>query len=364
MAEQYNFRPAVREQVGLLIGLAGASGSGKTYSAMRLASGICGGEKFAVIDTEARRSLHYADMFKFDICDLHPPFRPSAYADAIRAADKAGYKVIVVDSMSHSWASEGGVLDWQEEELTRMAGDDYRKREACKMAAWIKPKGDHKKMVSRLLQVKATVILCFRAEEKVKMEKDAQNKTVIVPIGWQPICEKNLPFELTVSFLLTPDAPGMPKPLKLQEQHKPLFPLDKPINEESGKRVAEWAAGGNLPAPLKQPEDRRLTSAKQQPSGDPSMGKAYQSLHDELSAHCLGDMVKANELCREMSFCVVKGKDGESDKEYRFDLDKLPTVSEKWAGSALGKLRKKVESETAAQTKTDGDDLPVGHLRG
>jgi hypothetical protein len=218
---------------------------------MRLASGIVGPEKkFAVIDTEARRSLHYADAFKFDICDLHPPFRPSAYADAIQAADKAGYEVIVVDSMSHEWASDGGVLDWQEEELQRMAGDNYAKREACKMAAWIRPKGDHKKMVSRLLQVKATVILCFRAEEKVKMEKDANNKTVIVPIGWQPICEKNLPYELTVSFLLTPDSPGMPKPLKLQEQHKPLFPLDKPINEASGKLVAAWAAGGETPKPV------------------------------------------------------------------------------------------------------------------
>ena len=256
---EYSFRPALREQVGLLIGLGGASGSGKTFSAMRLASGIVGPkEKFAVIDTEARRSLHYADMFNFDICDLHPPFRPGNYADAIQAADKAGYKVIVVDSMSQEWASEGGVLDWQEEELQRMAGDDYRKREACKMAAWIKPKGEHKKMVSRLLQVKATVILCFRAEEKVKMEK-VNGKTEIIPIGWQPICEKNLPFELTVSFLLTPDKPGMPQPLKLQEQHKALFPLDKPINEESGKLVALWAAGG---AAKEQAQHPTITTAQ------------------------------------------------------------------------------------------------------
>jgi hypothetical protein len=63
--------------------------------------------------------------------------------------------------------------------------------------------------------------------------------------GWIPICEKNLPFELTASFLLTADAPGMPKPIKLQEQHRAMFPLDKPINRESGKRVAAWAAGAS-----------------------------------------------------------------------------------------------------------------------
>jgi len=63
-----------------------------------------------------------------------------------------------------------------------------------------------------------------------------------------PVCEKNLPYELTVSFLLTADAPGMPKPIKLQEQHRAMFPLGKPITEESGRLVAAWAAGGKAPA--------------------------------------------------------------------------------------------------------------------
>lgn len=252
----YTFRPAVREQVGLLIGLIGPSGGGKTMSAMKLAKGIVGpGNRFAVIDTEARRSLHYAEMFDFDHCEMSHPFRPEAYTEAILAADKAGYKAIVVDSFSHEWAGEGGILDWQEEELTRMAGDDYRKREGCKMAAWIKPKMAHKKMVQRLLQVKAHLILCFRAEERVKMEKE-NGKTVIVPIGFQPICSKELPYELTASFLLTPEHAGFPQPIKLQEQHKELFPLNKPINEESGKRVAEWAAGGTTPAKPVKPADK------------------------------------------------------------------------------------------------------------
>ena len=84
----FTFRPAIRENVGLLIGLIGASGSGKTYTAMRLASGICAGKPFAVIDTEAGRAKHYADQFKFDHGDLKPPFRPNAYAEAIEASTK------------------------------------------------------------------------------------------------------------------------------------------------------------------------------------------------------------------------------------------------------------------------------------
>jgi hypothetical protein len=251
----FSFRPATRENVGLLIGLAGGTGSGKTFSAMRLASGIAGDKPFAVIDTEAGRAKHYADQFKFDHGDLKPPFRPDAYAEAIKAADDAGYPVIVVDSVSHVWAGDGGVLDWQDDELNRMAGDDWKKREACKMAAWIKPKMGHKAMVQKLLQVRATVILCFRAEEKIEMVRE-DGKMKIVPKqgptglhGWMPVCEKNLPFELTCSLLLTADAPGYPKPIKLQEQHKALFPLDKTIHEASGKLVAAWASGAKEPAP-------------------------------------------------------------------------------------------------------------------
>lgn len=251
----YTFRPAKREDVSLLIGLAGGTGSGKTFTAMELAEGICGTDPFAVIDTENGRASHYADRFRFDVAELRPPFRPDAYAEAILAADAAGYKAIVVDSMSHVWAGDGGVLDWQEEELDRMAGSDWKKREAVKMAAWIKPKMSHKHMVQKLLQVKAHLILCFRAEEKVEMVK-RDGKMAIVPKvtltgldGWVPICEKALPFELTASFLLTPDRPGYPKPIKLQEQHKALFPLDRPINAESGSLVAQWAAGGGPLSP-------------------------------------------------------------------------------------------------------------------
>lgn len=270
----FQFKRGVRENVGLLIGLAGGTGSGKTFTAMRLASGIAGGKPFALIDTESRRGLHYADQFVFDHAELRPPFRPEAYAEAIVAADQANYPVIVVDSTSHVWAGEGGVLDWQEEELDRMAGTDYAKRERVKMAAWIKPKVAHKHMVQRLLQVRAHLILCFRAEQKIEMVKK-DGKLEIVPKqsltgldGWIPVCEKNLPFELTASFLLMAARPGIPLPIKLQEQHKPLFPLDQPITEESGKRIAEWAAGGQAVKVPPPPKDRvAIVVARFQPLG-------------------------------------------------------------------------------------------------
>lgn len=252
-AQAFTFKPAVRGDEHLLIGLAGGTGSGKTFTAMRLASGLAGNKPFAVIDTEAGRAKHYADRFRFDHGDLTAPFRPERYRDAILAADAARYPVIVVDSFSHEWAGEGGILEWQEEELDRMAGDNWQKRESCKRAAWIKPKMAHKSMVQRLLQIRSHLIICFRAEEKQDQVKDPKTgKWEFVPKrtrtglnGWIPICEKNLPFELTASFLLTEEAPGIPRPIKLEEQHLPYFPLDTRIDEESGRLLGEWAAGGN-----------------------------------------------------------------------------------------------------------------------
>lgn len=266
----FTFREATRENVGLILGVIGPSGAGKTFSAMRLAKGMAGGKRFAVIDTENGRAKHYADQFEFDHGDLHAPFSPERYQEAILAADTAGYSVIVVDSASHEHAGDGGILDMQEAELVRMAGDDYRKRESCKMAAWIKPKTAHKRMMTKLLQVRAHLILCFRAEEKIEMVKGADGKLVIQPkksltglSGWIPICEKTFPYELTASFLLTPEKPGVPQPIKLQEQHRALVSLAQPLDEKAGAELAAWARGGetskNVTAPNEaQPQGGRV----------------------------------------------------------------------------------------------------------
>ena len=246
----FQFKKAVRENASLIIGIAGGTGSGKSMSAMRLASGICGDKPFAVIDSENGRANFYAEKFRFDHGDLQAPFSPQHYWEAIKAADDAHYPVIVVDSFSHEWASEGGILDMQEMELDRMAGDDMKRRDSVKLLSWSKPKQEHKKLVQRLLQVRAHLILCFRAEEKIEIIRE-DGKTKIVPKesltglgGWTLITEKNLPYELTISLLLTADAPGVPKPIKLMADHKALFAAGQEITEESGRRLAAWAAGG------------------------------------------------------------------------------------------------------------------------
>jgi len=248
----FTIRPAVRDRLFTIGGFIGGTGSGKTFTALRVATGLAQRKRFLLIDTEARRSLHYADQFEFDHLDLTPPFTPERYLEAILLAESKGYPVAVVDSTSHEHAGEGGILDWHEEELQRLAGDDYRKREKMTFAAWIKPKMSHKRMVARLLQLRMHLILCFRAEEKVKAKKK-NGKTEWEAVGWQPICATGLEYELTYSFLLRHEHPGIYKDreegseyghaIKLPGVLRPFFPAGELIAEASGQKVAAWAAG-------------------------------------------------------------------------------------------------------------------------
>ena len=244
------FKDAVRANVPLLILLAGGTGAGKTESALRLATGLAGGKPFAVIDTERGRALHKADDYTFQHAELDEPFSPERYTEAIKDADAAGYPVIVVDSGSHEYEGIGGVLWSQEQEFQRMGG-----KESARMASWIAPKRRHKLYVQQLLRTRAHVILCLRAEDKIEIVKQGdrtvvQPKSSLVGIeGWIPICEKRLPFEATISLLLTADQPGVPKPVKLERRHRELVALDKPLDEETGKRLASWAAGAAPASP-------------------------------------------------------------------------------------------------------------------
>jgi hypothetical protein len=130
---------------------------------------------------------------------------------------------------------------------------------------WIKPKSAHKALVNQMLRAKPHIIVCLRAEEKMlllkkpKLERDGKSGNVAGQAAvhhrsdrspdrpmnerWHPICEKRFPYEITTSLLLLPGNPGVPVPLKLQEQHKGAFPAGQPITAEAGRFLAAWAKG-------------------------------------------------------------------------------------------------------------------------
>lgn len=259
MAERvFSMQPAKRERVPLWVGLSGASGCGKTVSALRLATGIqrvAGGE-IAYIDTEARRALHYADKFRFQHVPFEAPFGSLDYLTAVQQVAKAGARVIVVDSMSHEHEGVGGMLDFQERELERMAGSDWQKRERVKMAAWIAPKAARRKLINGLLQINANFVFCFRAKNTVKPVK-VNGKTEIVSQGFIPISGDEFIYEMTMHCMLPPASGGVPQwsseyggerqMMKLPMQFRELMSEQKPLDEQLGEALATWAAGGAAP---------------------------------------------------------------------------------------------------------------------
>lgn len=254
----FSFRPArsFTERAGLFVALVGGTNSGKTFSALRLARGIAGPKgKVAVLDTEGGRTLHLRDHFDFDVMMMDPPFAPARFAQAAEDAETAGYDCLLIDSFSMEWAGVGGVLAWQEAELQRMAGDDWKKRERVKMASWIKPKMAHKAMVLSFLQRRMPIIFSIRGEDGVKPGENPGDKPTTT---FKAICNKEFPFELTVSFRLASAAKGIidlsdPKAWKMEGAHAAIFRDGEQLNEEHGAKLAAWACGeglaGSSPAP-------------------------------------------------------------------------------------------------------------------
>lgn len=283
--------PAEREQTPILVGLFAPSGGGKTYSALRLATGIVsvtGGEVF-VIDTDNRRALQYADLFKFRHVDFPAPHSSLAYVDAIRYAVRRGSGCIVVDGMSHEHEGTGGMLDFHESELDRMAGDDFSKRERMKMLAWAAPKAARRKLIIEIQRLGVPAIFCFRAKEGVKPVKGANGRNEVVQQGFTPIAGDEFVFEMTVCGLLLPGARGVPtwnpeqpgekKMVKLPAQFERLANVSAPIDEKLGKAFAEWSLGGKpsgrAPETRQEEEGRpgpETRTEPSRPSGEPESG--------------------------------------------------------------------------------------------
>jgi energy-coupling factor transporter ATP-binding protein EcfA2 len=259
MARTFEDKPATRERVPLLVGLMGPSGGGKTYSALRLATGIqrvTGGDIF-VVDTEARRALHYADQFTFRHLPFAPPFAALDYLEAIEHCVKKGAKTVIVDSMSHEHEGPGGMLEFHQAEVERLSRGDANKAEGVKMLAWSKPKAARRRLINSILQMECNFIFCFRAKEKVRLLGRNERKPgedAVQQMGFMPIAGEEFVFEMTVNCLLLPNAGGIPTwnshemgeklMIKLPQQFRELLVNQRtPLDESMGQEMAKWAEG-------------------------------------------------------------------------------------------------------------------------
>jgi hypothetical protein len=257
----FSFRPAKRENTPLIIGLAGPSKSGKTFSALRLATGLKGTGQIFMINTEGKRGHQYADKFDYFATDMSEPFSMARYLEAMVEVKKQNPSVLIIDSVSHAHEGIGGMLEQHESELDRMAGDNWDKRNKMTWAAWVKPKKEEANMINFMLQLNCHIILCFRAKEKLKIVKGKEPES----LGWQPIGSDRIHFETAFTLILPPHSQGVPDMTALGSEFREPYNkmiTAKQIDEQLGKRLAEWSMANT---------GQEVTKGKLPPAGEPTL---------------------------------------------------------------------------------------------
>jgi hypothetical protein len=241
--------PAVRSEEPLLLGMIGPPGGGKTLSSLKLAKGIQRVRKgpIIVIDTEGGRSRKYSDLIPFEIVEFPPPCRSEDFLTAIKQQLARKPACIIVDSLSDEHEGEGGYLEWHDEMVPAMGGNEW--------AAWSKPKASRKKLISGLLHIKTPLIFTFRAREKTKQNPDprAKRNEKIINIGWQPVAPLEIVHTLDLTCILPPRADGVPVwksekigedfIIKLPNYLRPFIKEGQPLSEDMGEAFANWARG-------------------------------------------------------------------------------------------------------------------------
>lgn len=186
-------RKAERKKSKLRIGISGASGSGKTWSALELAHGI--GGKVGLIDTESGRGDFYAGSkskhdrgldFDYDIIRLEKPFNPEKYIEAIHTFEDQGYDVLIIDSLSHAWEGQGGILDIVEKGNGWFNGGG-------KIAT---PK--QHALVEAIISSKMHVIATLRAKTEYVIEMNDRGKNAPRKVGLKPVQKDGIEYEFTV----------------------------------------------------------------------------------------------------------------------------------------------------------------------
>jgi hypothetical protein len=189
------FKDAERRQTKLKIALTGPSGSGKTYSALLMARGI--GGRVAVLDTENGAASLYADMeegplagFAFKTFVLSPPYTIGRYVEAMMAAEKAGFDILIADSISHAWAGEGGILDKKSKLDARGTGNSY--------VNWQSLTPEQELFFSRIQNANIHMICTMRSKQEYVLEKNEKDKLVPVKVGMAPIQREGSEYQFTV----------------------------------------------------------------------------------------------------------------------------------------------------------------------
>lgn len=263
-------------QFAISMALAGAGGSGKTYTALMLARAFAKGGAFGMVDTESGRGRRYHKYFTYkqngqDVPylygELKAPYAPERYIAAMKAMVNAGAKAIVVDTASLEWEGAGGILEIQ----NAITGGNQNKN----MVGWAQVKPRHRRFIEFAKNSGVHVIMCFRAREKSKPnpDKNAPAYEKIISLGWQPITNELASFEFDLFAMLEPNSNGrladdanFKNFIDFQEAWKPGTRVDPRICDRIVKIHEKMCEGGE---PVKADiQDCAPATQEQQPKAE------------------------------------------------------------------------------------------------
>jgi hypothetical protein len=183
------FKRATKKNSKLRLGLIGPAGSGKTYTALTVAKHL--GGRVALVDSENGSASKYANLFDFDVLELQS-FSPTDFVNAIKAAEQAGYDVLIIDSLSHAWSGK------QNSALELVDRAAARSKSGNSFAAWREVTPLHNKMVDAIVGANLHVIATLRSKTEYVIEENERGKKVPRKVGMAPIQRDGLEYEFDV----------------------------------------------------------------------------------------------------------------------------------------------------------------------
>lgn len=247
------FKKAVKAESKLRLVVAGPSGSGKTYTGLAIASALADGAPIAVVDTEHGSASKYADLFNFDVAEMHPPFHPDKFVQAIQDAAAAGYAVIILDSLTHAWSGTGGMLDLIDEIAKR-------KTSGNSFAAWKDGTPIQNRLIDAIVSAPIHVIATIRSKQDYVQDKDDRGKTVVRKVGMAAQQREGFEYEFDVAFDMDIDNNAIVSKTRCPALTGRVF--SKP-GRDVASILAEWLRGE--PAP--QPPTRQEVTTTTTPAG-------------------------------------------------------------------------------------------------
>lgn len=270
-----SFQKAKREQVRIKINIAGPAGSGKTMSSLLLGYGLIRAEhpdwseekiwdSICVCDSECGSASLYVGaqvgpttIGSYNVINLAPPFTAQSYMDAIHMAEEHNMSVIIVDSLSHVWQGEGGLLD-EQGKIAARTGNSY--------TSWRTISPQYTKLVDTILQSSSHVITCVRAKMEYQQVKNDQGKTQVKALGMGLQLREGYEYEVSVNFMLDNDHVANATKDRTGLFDGKYFTIDA----NTGATLYRWLSSG---APVVQkstvPEPVKAEAPTEEPAVDP-----------------------------------------------------------------------------------------------